>query len=179
MSADRQVDAKQFGTWTVTLSSGVAVIGHVVVDSGAITANAGTNLNTSALALEAGGNLALIKAKTDNLDSPLSGIRTDLDKIPSQGAAAKAASMPVNIASDQTVPVSAASLPLPANAAIEAGGNMAALLLITQTQIVEQLKRMTVEMRIQTDILAETLNFIGDVERLRSDPYYGGPAEIQ
>lgn len=32
-----------------------------------ITANAGTNLNTSALALESGGNLAAIKAKTDNI----------------------------------------------------------------------------------------------------------------
>ena len=35
--------------------------------SGSITANAGTNLNTSALALESGGNLAAIKAKTDNI----------------------------------------------------------------------------------------------------------------
>lgn len=46
-----------------------------------ITANAGTNLNTSALALESGGNLAAIKA--------------DVDKIPSQGQALAAASMPV------------------------------------------------------------------------------------
>lgn len=41
---------------------------------------------------ETGGNLAAIKA--------------DVDKIPSQGAAATAASTPVNIASDQVVPVS-------------------------------------------------------------------------
>lgn len=33
---------------------------HTVVDSGSITANAGTNLNTSALALESGGNLATL-----------------------------------------------------------------------------------------------------------------------
>lgn len=46
-----------------------------------ITANAGTNLNTSLLALESGGNLAAIK--------------TDTDKIPSQGQALAAASMPV------------------------------------------------------------------------------------
>lgn len=39
--------------------------------TGTVTANAGTNLNTSALALEA-GNLASIKAKTDNLDVALS-----------------------------------------------------------------------------------------------------------
>lgn len=37
-----------------------------------VTANAGTNLNTSLLALESGGNIALIKAKTDNLDVALS-----------------------------------------------------------------------------------------------------------
>lgn len=37
-----------------------------------VTANAGSNLNTSALALETGGNLAGIKVKTDNLDVLLS-----------------------------------------------------------------------------------------------------------
>lgn len=35
--------------------------------SGTVTANAGTNLNTSALALETGGNLATIKTNTDKL----------------------------------------------------------------------------------------------------------------
>lgn len=63
--------------------------------TGSVTANAGTNLNTSALAVESGGNLAtiagkdfatqttlaLIKAKTDNLDTALSGIKTGTDKI--------------------------------------------------------------------------------------------------
>lgn len=43
------VAATQSGTWTVT-------------------ANAGTNLNTSLLALESGGNLASIKTNTDNLN---------------------------------------------------------------------------------------------------------------
>lgn len=55
--------------------------------SGTVTANAGTNLNTSALALEAGGNLAAIKAKTDN--------------IPAQGQALAAASLPVVLPADQ------------------------------------------------------------------------------
>lgn len=49
--------------------------------TGTVTANAGTNLNTSALALESGGNLASIKAKTDN--------------IPALGQALAAASVPV------------------------------------------------------------------------------------
>lgn len=54
--------------------------------SGTVTANAGTNLNTSLLALES-GNLASIKA--------------DTDKIPSQGQALAAASMPVVLPSAQ------------------------------------------------------------------------------
>jgi hypothetical protein len=53
----------------------------------AVQANAGTNLNTSLLALEAGGNLAAIKA--------------DVDKIPSQGQALSAASMPVVLPATQ------------------------------------------------------------------------------
>jgi hypothetical protein len=53
--------------------------------------------------------------------STIAGDTTSLDaKIPAQGAALTAASTPVNIASDQTVPVSASSLPLPTGAATEA-----------------------------------------------------------
>lgn len=55
--------------------------------TGTVTANAGTNLNTSALALEAGGNLAAIKAKTDN--------------IPALGQALAAASVPVVLTASQ------------------------------------------------------------------------------
>jgi len=62
--------------------------------SGTVTVNAGTNLNTSALATET-GNLATIATNTG--------------KIPSKGAATTANSTPVNIASDQTVPVSVSS----------------------------------------------------------------------
>lgn len=66
---------------TNALPAGTNVIGHVITDtgsttavtgtvaiSGTVTANAGTNLNTSLLALESGGNLASIKANTDNLN---------------------------------------------------------------------------------------------------------------
>lgn len=50
----------------------------------------------------------------------IAGDTTSIDgKTPSLGAAATASSVPVNIASDQTVPVSAASLPLPTGAASE------------------------------------------------------------
>lgn len=42
---------------TVTVTDGAGAL-NVIVDSGTVTANAGTNLNTSLLALESGGNLA-------------------------------------------------------------------------------------------------------------------------
>jgi hypothetical protein len=68
----------QSGTWDEV---GINDSGNSITVDGAVTANAGTNLNTSALALEAGGNLAAIKAKTDN--------------IPALGQALAAASVPV------------------------------------------------------------------------------------
>lgn len=55
-------------------------------EGGTITANAGTNLNTSLLALESGGNLASIK--------------TDVDKIPSPGISSTSLSTPVVLAKD-------------------------------------------------------------------------------
>lgn len=86
--------AKDFATQTTlaALNAKVTAVntGAVVIASGSVTANAGTNLNTSLLALEAGGNLAtiagkdfatqttlaLIKAKTDNLDVASSTLAT-------------------------------------------------------------------------------------------------------
>jgi hypothetical protein len=57
--------------------------------TGTVTADAGTNLNTSLLALEAGGNLASIKAKTDN--------------IPALGQALAASSTPVVLTAAQII----------------------------------------------------------------------------
>jgi hypothetical protein len=124
-----------------------------------VQANAGTNLNTSALALEA-GHLATIDTSTAKIPSqgqalaansmpvvlPATQITTltppaaivgfaleaghlaTLDaNTPTLGQKTGAGSRPVVIASDQTVPVSVASLPLPANAAIETG-NLASIL---------------------------------------------------
>lgn len=66
-------------------------------------------------------SLAAEDFATETTLSTVAGDTTSLDsKIPAQGAALTAASLPVNIASDQTVPVSAASLPLPTGAATEA-----------------------------------------------------------
>ena len=75
-----------------TLAAGTNNIGDVDVltmpaITGTVTANAGTNLNTNALALETGGNLTAIKL--------------DVDKIPSQGQALAASSMPVVLTAAQ------------------------------------------------------------------------------
>lgn len=61
--------------------------------SGTVTANAGTNLNTSALALESGGNLATVASEVTSIDA----------KMASLGQKTASGSMPVVIASDQTV----------------------------------------------------------------------------
>lgn len=138
---------------TLALSAGSAVIGHVITDTGSttavtgnvtvvqpaaaslnatvvgtgtfaaqvtgtVTANAGTNLNTALLALEAGGNLAAIKA--------------DVDKIPSQGQALAAASMPVVLPAAQIT-----TLTPPAaitNYALETGGNLATVAAAVHTE---------------------------------------------
>lgn len=67
------------------LGAGSAAIGSVV-------ANAGTNLNTSLLALEAGGNLATIAGKDFATQTTLSAINT---KVPALGQALAASSVPV------------------------------------------------------------------------------------
>jgi len=65
------VAATQSGTWNIGT---VASITGTVTVSGTVTANAGTNLNTSALALETGGNLAAIKtAVTGTLIATVAG----------------------------------------------------------------------------------------------------------
>jgi len=51
------VASTQSGTWNI---GSITTLPDVTIGSGTVTANAGTNLNTSALALEAGGNLASI-----------------------------------------------------------------------------------------------------------------------
>jgi hypothetical protein len=57
------VTGTDIGDVTINNSTGVAAVniqdgGNTITVDGTVTANAGTNLNTSALALEAGGNLA-------------------------------------------------------------------------------------------------------------------------
>jgi len=77
-------------------------------------------VSAAALPLPTG---ASTEAKQDTGNTSLgtiAGDTTSIDaKLPAQGAALTAASTPVNIASDQIVPVSASSLPLPSGAATE------------------------------------------------------------
>ena len=63
--------------------------------TGSVTANAGTNLNTSALALETGGNLATIAGDTTSIDG----------KIPAKGTALMAASTPITLATDDVLSI--------------------------------------------------------------------------
>jgi len=101
------VAATQSGTWNLNNISGTI------------------SLPTNA-AKETGGNLATIAGAVssgkmqDNL-AQVGGSAIAL------GQTTKSASLPVVLPSDQTVAISAASLPLPANAAQETGGNLATL----------------------------------------------------
>lgn len=124
------VNIASVGNSNVTYSGGVPadvvdriarILGHVIVDtlpaiSGTVTANAGTNLNTSLLALESGGNLAGIKTDADAISTNTGNtatststtatntgtIATNTGRIPAQGQAAMAGSLPVTIASNQS-----------------------------------------------------------------------------
>ena len=89
-SITNNVNVAQAGNWAMQQSGNWTVQGIVntvnVAQSGAwtVNANAGSNLNTSLLALEAGGNLAAINTKT-----------------PALGQAAEAASSPVVLPASQ------------------------------------------------------------------------------
>jgi hypothetical protein len=115
--AELMLKADLLETQPVSVAGTVAVSGALTdtqlrATPVSTTANAGTNLNTSALNLEA--TQAQIKAKTDNLDVLLSTRATNADlllmsaKLPaSLGQKTMAASMSVALASDQTaIPVS-------------------------------------------------------------------------
>lgn len=79
-------------TVTVTQATGTNL--HAVVDSGTVTANAGTNLNTSALALESGGHLASIDTKVataanqSTANTSLAAIQASVANIPASPATA-------------------------------------------------------------------------------------------
>lgn len=104
--------------------------------SGTVTANAGTNLNTSALALETGGNLASIKTNTDNLNFSQASTTLGQKGPLIQGAVSISAPSYANGQTDPfslttagslrtdssstTQPISASALPLPSGASTAA-----------------------------------------------------------
>ncbi|MBR9701032.1 hypothetical protein GOV11_04160 [Candidatus Woesearchaeota archaeon] len=78
-------------------------------------------VSASALPLPTGAATEATLATIDTDTGVIAGDTTSLDaKTPALGTAVIAASVPVNIASDQTVPVSASALPLPTGASTEA-----------------------------------------------------------
>jgi hypothetical protein len=159
---------------------------HTIVDSGAVTvsgsvtANAGTNLNTSALALEA-GNLATIAAKDFATQTTLALIKAKTDNIPADpsregGVLATAAKQDignVSLGSIDTkltnpLPVSVASLPLPSGAATETG-NLAKLIAYQQIQQQELLNAILIELRVHTFYLAESFGSRDSPDSIRLD----------
>lgn len=109
--------------------------------SGTVTANAGTNLNTSLLALEAGGNLAAISASASVLDDWDESDRAKVNPIVGSAGVAGgsgvvgATTQRVTLATDVALPTGTNSIgQVTANAgtnlntsllALEAGGNLA------------------------------------------------------
>lgn len=116
-----------------------------------------------------GGNLATLTAKDFATQATLALIKADADKIPTQGTALTAASMPVNIASDQTVPVSLASQPLPTGAALEADGNLNRLVNFNDSKLYYLLIDIRTELRLNSYLLTRMGNIQEDLDSLRGD----------
>jgi len=74
------------------------------------------------------------------------------------------ATQPVSVASMPSTPVTAASLPLPAGAALELGGQL--------QQVSELLQQLVIENRIHSLQFQQGLNVADDPAALRSDPAY-------
>ena len=107
-SIDTKIPAQ--GAALIAASLPVNIASDQVVPVSATALPLPTGAATSALQTSSEAILTTIDADTGSIDT----------KIPSQGAAVIAASLPVNIASDQVVPVSATALPLPTGAATSA-----------------------------------------------------------
>lgn len=129
------------------LDATVAKDASLVTIDADIKANQPRTVNVIAgYALEA-GHLATLDANT-----------------PALGQKAMAGSSPVVIASDQIVPVSASSLPLPTNAAQENSGALGLL--------VQLMTDIRAELRILNENTAQIGNIPHDMDARRADPYY-------
>lgn len=98
--------------------------GTTVTISGSVTANAGTNLNTSALALETGGNLASINTKTPALGQALAAA-----SVPVVLTAAQITTLtpPTSVTVSGTVTANAGTNLNTSALALETGGNLASI----------------------------------------------------
>jgi len=127
--------ALAFGQSTMAGSIPVALASNQssIPVTGSVTANAGTNLNTSLLALEAGGNLATIAGAITS-----SKMQTNLAQVGGSsialGQTTMLASVPVVLASNQSTIVISGSVTANAGTnlntsllALEAGGNLATI----------------------------------------------------
>jgi len=119
--------------------------------------------------------LAAILVDTGSMDTALAAIGSDTSSIdgktPALGTALIASSVPVNIASDQTVPVSASSLPLPAGASTSALQTSSEAILTTIDADTSTLAGTVAGSEQQVDIVASLpagTNNIGDVDVLSS-----------
>lgn len=117
------------GDVTVNNAAGASAVnvqdgGNSLTVDGSVTANAGTNLNTSALALEAGGNLAAAAVSLAVLDNIVSGSEAQVDIVAALPAGNNNIG-DVDIASS-ALPTGAATEATLATRALEAGGNLAA-----------------------------------------------------
>jgi len=112
---------------TTSLDAKTPALGAAVIAASTpvnIASDQTVPVSAASLPLPTGAATAANQATANSSLSTIAGDTTSLDtKVPDRGSALTADSMPVNIASDQTVPISASSLPLPSGAATSANQN--------------------------------------------------------
>lgn len=130
---------------TIITTGGNAVITMANLADLNLTASAGT-ISAALLFKEAGPDIRIVNLGTTSLaagastsalqstgNTALAAVQTSVANIPAKGAAIIANSTPISVASDQVVPVSATSLPLPTGAstsALQTSGNASLTALI-------------------------------------------------
>lgn len=83
------------------ITNPISIIGTVTSSvSGSVTANAGTNLNTSLLALEAGGNLATLVAKDFATQTTLAALNAKVTAVNTGAVVVSSSALPTGAATD-------------------------------------------------------------------------------
>ena len=154
-------NAGTFATQATLAAETTKVIGTVNIAAGqAVTANAGTNLNTSALALEAGGNLATVSALSKAEDA----------------ASADGATGILNLAVRQDFPDTNTSANLDYSAVkTDSKGRLWINSDILGAKLEDHnvlLKLILSQLLIQNELLAAGLNIPGGTDSYKNDPFY-------